>query len=80
MHSLTSTVIAVAAFVALSGASGCAEVDHTVAKIGYVEAEYVYISAPTAGWIDHLLVEAGDAVSPGAALVQLATDQEAAQL
>lgn len=43
---------------------------------GYVEANYYYISAPTAGWITALLVKEGEALTIDATVAQLDRDYQ----
>lgn len=47
---------------------------------GYVEADYVYVAAPSPGTIDQVLVREGDAVTAGQALFVLDSRQQQAAL
>jgi HlyD family secretion protein len=57
--------------------AGCSK-DEDGAWLGYAEADYVYVAAPTAGWITALAVERGGRVEPGMALFALDTDSQTA--
>ncbi|WDI32742.1 HlyD family efflux transporter periplasmic adaptor subunit [Hyphococcus flavus] len=46
--------------------------------VGYVEAEYVYVAPPEAGWLMALHVREGDVVSLGAPLFELDKDRQKA--
>lgn len=57
---------------------GCAPADDSSAIIGYVEADWRYIAAPDAGWIDAMPVSEGDRVDIGDVLFELDTEKERA--
>lgn len=46
--------------------------------LGYAEADYVYVAAPSAGWITNLAVERGAAVTAGQTLFTLDADSQTA--
>lgn len=46
--------------------------------LGYAEADYVYVAAPAAGWVNKLTVERGAEVHPGMALFALDADSQTA--
>lgn len=46
--------------------------------LGYAEADYVYVAAPSAGWITGLTVERGASVKPGQHLFTLDADSQTA--
>lgn len=48
----------------------CKNPDNENVFTGYVEAEFVTVSAPASGWIEQQNVDYGQAVSPGSVLVQ----------
>jgi len=58
--------------------AACAPADKPGAYVGYVEAEYIYVAAPQAGWLQTLNVAAGDIVSDGDLLFALDQDQQRA--
>jgi HlyD family secretion protein len=57
--------------------TGCSKESDT-AWLGYAEADYVYIAAPSAGWVTKLNVERGAAVEKGTALFTLDADSQTA--
>lgn len=59
--------------------SGCDQSPRTIFQ-GYVEGEFTYISAETAGKIEKILVERGQQVSVGQKLVILDAEQQLKQL
>ncbi len=64
-------------FIALAG---CSKAPPSDAYIGYVEAEYVYVSAPQAGWLEALPMREGMQVTPGDILFELDKDQQHARV
>lgn len=58
----------------------CAGSDSDDTYVGYVEAEYVYVAAPQAGWMEKLSVREGDEVTLGDVLFDLDKDQQRAAL
>jgi HlyD family secretion protein len=56
----------------------CSQEEPAPVHIGYIEAEWRYISAPQAGWIVESLSEPGDRVEPGQLLFRLDDTAEAA--
>ncbi|MEO0616049.1 MAG: HlyD family efflux transporter periplasmic adaptor subunit [Pseudomonadota bacterium] len=75
---MNKTSFASAAFAALLLA-GCAGDDSPDATIGYVEADWRYVSAPAAGWIVDLPVAEGDRIDVGDLLFELDATSERAQ-
>lgn len=59
-------------------AAACTPVDQHGAYVGYVEAEYVYVAAPQAGWLQSVDVREGDIVSDGDLLFALDQGQQRA--
>lgn len=57
--------------------TACSDKPVETAHIGYVEAEYVYIAAPQAGWLETLNAHEGDVIAKGDLLFALDTDQQA---
>lgn len=57
--------------------AGCSN-DNAEAWLGYAEADYVYVAAPSAGWITQMTAERGQSVRPGAALFALDADDQTA--
>ncbi len=65
--------------VALAGMMvACAPADNDGVYVGYVEAEYIYVAAPQAGWLQSLEVREGDEIGVGDLLFQLDQDQQKA--
>ena len=60
--------------------AACSDEGSTGAYVGYVEGEYVYVTAPQSGWVEELSVREGDRVARGELLVSLDTDQQSAML
>ena len=58
--------------------AACAPADKNGAYVGYVEAEYVYVAAPQAGWLQSVEIREGDTVSDGDLLFALDQDQQRA--
>lgn len=58
--------------------AACAPADRNGAHVGYVEAEYVYVAAPQAGWLQSVDIREGDIVSDGDLLFALDQDQQRA--
>lgn len=75
---IVAAVVAIAAIIFAASALGPADDDGVY--IGYVEADYVYVAAPQAGWIETLAVTEGDEVAPGALLFALDKDEQAAHV
>ncbi len=65
---------------ALIAAPACGNGGHDGVYVGYVEAEYVYVAAPRAGWLESLAVREGDDVASGALLFELDKDEQLAQV
>ena len=59
-------------------AAACAPSDNNGAYVGYVEAEYIYVAAPQAGWLQSVEVREGDMVDDGVLLFALDQDQQRA--
>ena len=70
-------VPACVAFVLLAALMGCSKEDDG-AWLGYAEADYVYVSAPSSGWITHMTVERGANVTADMALFTLDQDSQSA--
>jgi HlyD family secretion protein len=69
-------VIFVAAILSLIGGCGRGEDDRVQ---GYIEGEYVYISCPTPGRLERLLVQRGETVSEGQLLFEIESARERAE-
>jgi HlyD family secretion protein len=67
--------VRLAALASLIVLAGCSDADRA-GYPGYVEAEYVRVSAPLAGTLLQLAVERGSDVAPGAPLFTLESEQE----
>ena len=59
--------------------AACSDSD-SGAYVGYVEAEYVYVAAPQAGWLVSAPRREGDRVETGDVLFELDAEQQAAML
>lgn len=59
-------------------AAACAPAENHGAYVGYVEAEYIYVAAPQAGWLQSVDVREGDIVSKGDLLFALDQGQQRA--
>lgn len=59
---------------------GCSSGSSPEALTGYIEAEYVYISALETGWITASAVREGDRVNPGQVLLTLDSDRQTLEL
>jgi HlyD family secretion protein len=68
-------MIGVCVFI-LIGLAGCTEPEVNDSLVGYVEGEFVYVSAPQSGWIVSMSVREGDMVAAGDTLFELDKDQE----
>lgn len=55
--------------------SGCGKSDNQNYQ-GYIEGEYLYLAAPSAGYLDKLVTTRGASVAEGASLFSLAADPE----
>jgi HlyD family secretion protein len=66
-----------ALWAALALLCGC-DRERGAAYQGYVEGEYVHAAAPSAGRLERLFVQRGQAVAPSAVLFQLEAEEEAA--
>ncbi len=67
---------ALTALAVISMLGGCGRDEEQTGVQGYVEGEFVYMSAPAAGILRTLEVEPGDRVSSGAMLFQMDADKE----
>ncbi len=68
MVSMRQGCVGVGALVLLAG---CAPKSDALHYTGYVEAEYVYLAAPEAGWVIEATARAGDMAAPGDILFRL---------
>jgi HlyD family secretion protein len=75
---LRKTIPALLLLVTISSLSACSQQEHAGAYIGYIEAEYVYVAAPQAGWLVSAPLYEGDAAAIGDVLFELDTDQQRA--
>ena len=66
--------------VLLLGLGACDQLTGPDSYTGYVEAEFVYVAAPDAGWIVKAPVREGDGVAPGDVLFELDTDRQRAEV
>jgi HlyD family secretion protein len=57
---------------------GCGQSDQH-RWLGYAEGDYVFVSAPVAGWVDHMTVNRGDWVQNGTRLFTLDDTHETAE-
>ncbi len=64
--------------VIISLLSACSKREHAGAYVGYVEAEYVYVAAPQAGWLISAPLREGDEAAIGDILFVLDKDQQRA--
>lgn len=62
----------------LAALSSCGETPESGRYSGYVEAEYIYVAAPSPGWITDETVKEGDRIDPGDLLFTLDDDQQQA--
>jgi HlyD family secretion protein len=60
--------------------SGCSDAPETKPNLGYVEAEWTYVSAPDAGWIVSRPVEQGARIEKGDVLFQLDEENQRANV
>lgn len=60
--------------------SACSEQSASGEYVGYVEGQWVYVSAPQPGWVRATTQKVGDRVEVGDVLVQLDDDREQAAL
>lgn len=67
-------------FLLAAGLSGCEERPFNDGYIGYVEAEFVTVSTPAAGWVEGPQWQYGDAVVPGDMLIQFDTELQQLRL
>ncbi len=74
----TSTFRATLLLALFAIGAACAPADHRGVYVGYVEAEYIYVAAPQAGWLQSVEVREGDIVSDGDLLFSLDQDQQRA--
>ncbi|VAW02123.1 hypothetical protein MNBD_ALPHA05-71, partial [hydrothermal vent metagenome] len=64
--------------ISISLLSACSQGEHAGAYIGYIEAEYVYVAAPQAGWLVSAPLYEGDTAAIGDVLFELDKDQQRA--
>ncbi len=69
-----------AAAIMLTSLAACGGQAEKDGYTGYIEADWVYVAAPTGGWLLSRSVNEGDMVTAGAPVAQLDTDQQQAVL
>lgn len=68
------TGVLLAGFLSVLGLSGCESPVTDNTHIGYIEGEFVTVSAPTAGWVESPRWQYGELIEPGDVLVRLDTE------
>lgn len=68
------------ALIAALGLGACEQQADSRIFTGYVEAEFVYVAAPDAGWLVETPVREGDTVDEGGILFELDKDRQKAEL
>ncbi|WP_438864566.1 HlyD family secretion protein [Neptunicella sp.] len=71
MNKLRSCLKFTFVIVVAGGILGCQPDEKAPSYTGYIETDFVYVSAPQSGWIQALTVKEGDEIIKGQALFQL---------